>query len=90
MNRAQRLQIDASRSRPSRDASATFGAMSASASAVSPRAALFADLSAAMGAAGDVEGARVVDGTIGRLLAAAHGPAADVIDLESERRKRER
>jgi hypothetical protein len=59
-------------------------------SAPNPRAAVVATLAghvAALAAAGDLEGARVVHETLGKLLGAA-GEASRVVDLETERRKR--
>jgi hypothetical protein len=59
----------------------------------SPRAALVADLAghlAQLLAAGDIEGARLAHETIGRLLATEPGGSTAVLDLASERRRRER
>jgi hypothetical protein len=59
----------------------------------SPRASLLARLAgelAALTTAGDLEAARVVNETIGRLLARPAGEHAAVVDLAAEREKRGR
>lgn len=59
----------------------------------SPRAALAADLAghlARLLAAGDIEGARIAHEMIGRLLTADPSGGAAVLDLATERRRRER
>jgi len=62
--------------------------------AMTPRAALAADLAAHMArllAAGDVEGARIAGDAMMKLLGAAHpGEGAAVLALGAERRRRER
>ncbi len=61
----------------------------------SPRAALLAHLSADMGAAlaaGDLDAARIAHETIGKLMALGLAPVdgAPVIDLATERRRRDK